>query len=191
MLGSTDQWITEGYQGITYQGVNTADNTWKKAITPSTWTYPAEATAWIAQFNTGTVTLNPNVNYYAQTLLQDSINQNAYSVDQNGLDAGDAIAIHLIAFDPAFPYDLSLVTDIWLHSDRAGIANPYGNQSLPFKVLSSKDLLVWLPNGQTWSQYWPTNVGGGYGYREINFEFDDSLGNWYTLNTTFNVFTGV
>lgn len=186
--GSPYQWLTNGYAGGTYTGSGSGSVTWVSTNTPSyIWPYDNPLSAWQIIDN-NSYGASANINYYAQTLLQDSNDTFAnYGVDQN---FGFPRIIHFIGFGPEFVYNFTLVTSIYLHTNM-DVVNKWGAEPLPFKAISANEILLWLPSGFSYPQYYPDGTGGTTNWQGMNFEFDDSLGNWYTLNSTFNVFTGV
>jgi hypothetical protein len=183
--GSPYQWLTNGYAGSTYSGLSTANGSWMVADPISyIWPYDNPVSAWTVG-NVYHTSLTPNVNWYAQTLLQGSVN--TYGVDMN---FGYPRVIHFIGYGPEWVYDFTLVTSVLLHTNM-NVTNKWGAEPLPFKALSANEALVWLPSGFSYPQYYPDGQGGTYNWVQMNFEFDDSLGNWYTLNSEFDIFTGV
>ena len=178
MSPAGDQYLVKGYAGQQFSGAFSDDGTYWRYVSAT-----SEVNAFLADATPGLPALSASTNYYAMTVLGDSMTAGGLGLDFEGLTViGDRV-LYFVSWGPDFTGSFADLQSIYLFNDFAEVAA----ESLNFKKLNDSEVLAWLPD--VGGNKWPATYGND---RLINFRFSGStVGEWTETGLQFYPFTGV
>jgi hypothetical protein len=137
------QFLTKGYAGASYAGINSNDGTnWRRVQVSGN--VGAQGAPISATLSTGQPAPDANTNYYAQTLLCDSFN-NSYGADMRLSGPRHARIVHIIDTDQNETFAQLNSVCLMAQRDWTSNATVTLGDDLQWKKLDNNAILVYLP----------------------------------------------